>query len=163
MVTASVALVVCGDRTLVLRRRPNERSFANRWCLPGGRLEPGESPLDAVLRETAEETGLAVRVQAALGPRLVSLEGRPITFKIHRFVTHCDCDRVVLSAEHVDARWLTRPEASKAHELLPCGLAGEVTAELLARFAGAERLGTSPIVAAHERGHGPCGRSPRRE
>ena len=35
--------------------------------LPGGRIEPGESPEDAVRREFAEETGLDVRVESRLG------------------------------------------------------------------------------------------------
>ncbi len=32
------------------------------WLCPGGHIEPGELPEDAVLREVAEETGLAVRI-----------------------------------------------------------------------------------------------------
>jgi 8-oxo-dGTP pyrophosphatase MutT (NUDIX family) len=135
LVAASVALVLWDDRTLVLRRRPDERSFAHRWCLPGGRIEPGESPLEAAVRETAEETGLRVAVHDALGPRVVSLHDRPIDFEIHRFVARAAHDRVLLSEEHVAARWLTRVEAARAHDLLPSGLAGEVTTELLAHFA----------------------------
>jgi 8-oxo-dGTP diphosphatase len=38
-----------------------------RWSVPGGRVEPGERAADAVVREVAEETGLAVRVEAFLG------------------------------------------------------------------------------------------------
>ena len=43
------------------------------WSLPAGAIDPGESPRDAVVRETAEETGLAVT-----SARLVdTLGGRP--------------------------------------------------------------------------------------
>jgi ADP-ribose pyrophosphatase YjhB (NUDIX family) len=38
-----------------------------RWSVPGGRVEPGERAADAVVREVAEETGLAVRVEGFLG------------------------------------------------------------------------------------------------
>jgi hypothetical protein len=43
----------------------------------------------------------------------------------------------VFSDEHVAMRWVARHEADRAHELLPSGLAGEVTRELLARFSRA--------------------------
>ncbi|HEX8632389.1 MAG TPA: NUDIX hydrolase [Catenuloplanes sp.] len=40
---------------------------ANRWTLPGGGLDHGEDPYDAVIREVEEETGLAVEVDRLLG------------------------------------------------------------------------------------------------
>jgi mutator protein MutT len=43
---------------LVLKR--NEEPFAGEWDLPGGFVEMGESPAEAVVREVAEETGLTV-------------------------------------------------------------------------------------------------------
>ncbi|MGI8799897.1 MAG: NUDIX hydrolase, partial [Pseudonocardia sp.] len=45
---------------LLLVQRVNEPG-AGRWSLPGGRVEPGETDQDAVVREVAEETGLQVR------------------------------------------------------------------------------------------------------
>jgi 8-oxo-dGTP diphosphatase len=43
---------------LILKR--NEEPFAGEWDLPGGFVEMGESPREAVVREVAEETGLTV-------------------------------------------------------------------------------------------------------
>ena len=133
-----MALVLHTERALVLRRRPDDRSFAHRWCLPGGRIELDEAPEEGAVRETREETGLVISLEAALGPRRVALPHRGIVFEIHRFVAIAEHDRVVISEEHVDARWIGRDEAAEAERLLPCGLAGEVTTELLERFGRRE-------------------------
>lgn len=50
------------DRVLLLQRRDMPA-----WNLPGGRVEEGESPWDACVREVEEETGLKVRVERLTG------------------------------------------------------------------------------------------------
>jgi 8-oxo-dGTP pyrophosphatase MutT (NUDIX family) len=44
-----------------------QRTDNGRWCLPGGRLESGESAAEACEREVWEETGLQVRVTRLIG------------------------------------------------------------------------------------------------
>jgi 8-oxo-dGTP pyrophosphatase MutT (NUDIX family) len=66
-VTASA--VVVGERGVVLHRH---RSL-HRWLQPGGHVEPGESPAQAALRESIEETGLAATHPAA-GPTFVHVD-----------------------------------------------------------------------------------------
>jgi 8-oxo-dGTP diphosphatase len=51
---------------LLLVKRVNEPG-AGLWSLPGGRVEPGETDADAVVREVAEETGLQVRTTRLVG------------------------------------------------------------------------------------------------
>ena len=41
----------------------NQRRESRRWSLPSGILEPGEQPAEALVREIAEETAVAVRVE----------------------------------------------------------------------------------------------------
>lgn len=50
---------VAGGASFVLcRRSAGLNRHAGQWALPGGRLEPGESPIEAALRETDEEVGV---------------------------------------------------------------------------------------------------------
>jgi 8-oxo-dGTP pyrophosphatase MutT (NUDIX family) len=59
---------VAGGAAFLLCRRPARmRRHAGQWALPGGRLEPHETPLEAALREVDEEVGLRLAAGTALG------------------------------------------------------------------------------------------------
>ena len=56
------------DASLLLTRRPAHMNrHASQWALPGGRIDAGETPERAALRELHEEVGLAVGPDAVLG------------------------------------------------------------------------------------------------
>ncbi|MGA1736914.1 MAG: NUDIX hydrolase [Pseudomonadales bacterium] len=52
---------------LLTRRALTLRRHAGQWALPGGRLDPGETPEQTALRELEEEVGLALPASAVLG------------------------------------------------------------------------------------------------
>ena len=62
----AVGAVCAYDDALLLIRR-GRGPAAGEWSVPGGRVEVGETPHEAVVRETAEETGLEVVVDQFLG------------------------------------------------------------------------------------------------
>ena len=83
---AAVALAICEEGTgaglpgiaappgwsssaalILTRRAAGLGSHAGQWALPGGRIDPGETPEQAALREMAEEVGLSVAPQSVLG------------------------------------------------------------------------------------------------
>lgn len=65
LIPAVAALVSDTEGRLLIHQRPD-----GTWSLPAGAIEPGETPAQAVVRETLEETGLQVipeRVAAVVG------------------------------------------------------------------------------------------------
>lgn len=58
-----VVMTYCrdGDRFLMLRR--NKEPFPGHWVAPGGKVEAGEAPWQAAIRETREETGLRLAAE----------------------------------------------------------------------------------------------------
>jgi 8-oxo-dGTP pyrophosphatase MutT (NUDIX family) len=59
--------VAGGAAFLLCRRASRLRRHAGQWALPGGRLDDGETPLDAALRELDEELGLRLGSDSVVG------------------------------------------------------------------------------------------------
>jgi ADP-ribose pyrophosphatase YjhB (NUDIX family) len=62
-----VGAVVMREAEVLLVRQSAGHPLAGRWTIPWGRVEPGESPMSAALRETAEEGGVEARLEGLLG------------------------------------------------------------------------------------------------
>ena len=104
------ALVVVrrGDRFLLV----HERKHGQRWYLPAGRVEPGETLVEGAVRETLEESGVPVAIDGVL-----RMEHSPDVDGTARcrvfFTAHPFDDTPPLSApnEHsLEARWVTLAE-----------------------------------------------------
>ena len=60
------AVAMDGQGRLLMIKRGHEPG-AGLWSIPGGRMEPGETDAEALVREMLEETGLTVKVGRLLG------------------------------------------------------------------------------------------------
>jgi 8-oxo-dGTP diphosphatase len=60
-VVVAAAVVVEGGRVLLTQRKAGTH-LAGAWELPGGKVEPGEDPREALRRELREELGIAAHV-----------------------------------------------------------------------------------------------------
>jgi len=70
--SANLLLVVAcalvdADRRVLIARRPAGGSMPGLWEFPGGKVEPGETPEEALLRELKEELGISTKT-ACLAP-----------------------------------------------------------------------------------------------
>ena len=108
------ALIRKDDRFLVCQRPP-DKARALMWEFPGGKIEPGESGPEALVRECREELGADIRVLGAfmdvthaypdLTVHLTLYESRIASGEVHRL-------------EHSDIRWIT-PEEIDEYDFCP--------------------------------------------
>ena len=66
LLVVAAALVDADDRVLIAQR-PAGKALAGLWEFPGGKLDPGERPEAALIRELREELGIAVQ-ETCLAP-----------------------------------------------------------------------------------------------
>lgn len=54
------AIILKGGKVLFLKRGPKSRLYPKYWSLPGGKVEKGETRMQALKRELREETGMTL-------------------------------------------------------------------------------------------------------
>lgn len=101
LLVAACALIDA-DKRVLIARRPDGKPMSGLWEFPGGKVEPGETPEDTVIRELAEE--LAVTITK---PCLA-----PLSFASHNYP-----DFHILMPLFVCRRWGGDPVAQEAQDL----------------------------------------------
>ena len=96
------AALIDGDGRVLVSRRPEGKSLAGLWEFPGGKLEPGERPEAALIRELAEEVGIVV-TEPCLAP---------LTFASHAYP-----DMHLLMPLYVCRRWTGFAQANEGQAL----------------------------------------------
>lgn len=101
----AVALVDTDGRVLIARR-PDGKHLAGLWEFPGGKVQEGEAPEAALIRELDEELGIAVK-EACLAPL--------------SFVSHAYADFHLLMPLYVCRRWdgLATPREGQTLKWVP--------------------------------------------
>lgn len=60
IVRVGLTIMLIRHETILLGKRINTETALNTWAYPGGRMDYGETPIDGIIRETFEETGLII-------------------------------------------------------------------------------------------------------
>ena len=107
VLAAGAVVLDAGERILLVRR--GRSPSAGEWTLPGGRVEAGESPEAAVVRELREETAIEGRVVAPLG--VVTIVRDDVVYSIHEFLVAPQSDEPPRAGDDAaEARWATRED-----------------------------------------------------
>lgn len=109
VVVAAVALVddLAVPTRLLAARRNAPAALAGGWEFPGGKVEPGESPEEAAVREAREELGVEVELGALIGTRPWPLGELHEMWLWWAVVRPSEPEPQPL-VDHDEVRWLTR-------------------------------------------------------
>ena len=109
--------LVDADRRVLIAQRPEGKSMAGLWEFPGGKVEPGETPEDALIRELSEELGIQTR-QACLAPLSFASHAYE---NIHLLMPLYVCRKwqgTPQTREHQALKWV-RPQALRDYPMPP--------------------------------------------
>lgn len=119
-----VLVVACAlidpDGRVLIAQRPADKQMGGLWEFPGGKLEPGECPEQALIRELTEELGIVVSPQDLV----------PLTFASHPYADFhllmplYICRRwqgELVAKEHMALQWV-RPQDLTTYPMPPADL-----------------------------------------
>jgi len=109
-----VAAVIRRENTVLLGRRPDHKRHGGLWEFPGGKIDEGETAVDAVTRELMEEFGVET---LSVGEVVYECRdpGSPFLVRFH----DVDIRGELQPTEHTEIRWF-EPHALPEVGLAPC-------------------------------------------
>ena len=109
--------LVDADRRVLIAQRPEGKQLAGLWEFPGGKIEAGETPEAALIRELAEELGIETK-QACLAP----LSFASHTYEsFHLMMPLYVCRKwqgTPIAKEHAALKWV-RPQRLRDYPMPP--------------------------------------------
>ncbi len=112
------ALVRDADGNILLTQRRADQPMPLLWELPGGKIEPGEAPVDGLARETGEELGCGARVGAIYDV----VFHRYAEFDLYMLVYATILDGEPRPVEVAQLHWVA-PHQLRRYEVLPADVA----------------------------------------
>ena len=108
IVLVSAIALIDSDGRVLLAQRPDGKSMAGLWEFPGGKIEPNETPEEALIRELDEELGINTSASCLA----------PISFTSHTYTTTKTNPAFhLLMLLYVCRRWEGRPRPIEGGKL----------------------------------------------
>lgn len=102
VITVVAAALIDPDGRVLLAQRPAHKEHGGLWEFPGGKLNPGETPEAALIRELKEELGIEVPARCLT----------PLTFASHSYETYH-----LLMPLYACRNWIGEPEPLEGQKL----------------------------------------------
>ena len=102
-IQVAVGVITRADGRVLMARRPAGKAMAGYWEFPGGKIDPGEDPVEAARRELLEETGLDGGEFEPLAIVVHDYAEAPLRF--HVFLTRDPVGEVTMDTDREHA-WL---------------------------------------------------------
>ena len=116
MIEISKSVIQKNGKFLLLKRASHSKSYSDMWDFAGGKHDPGETPTQAVIRETKEETSFDIEPGNEIRTEEYHDEKHDLLF--HYFTPKILSGDLTLSPDHSDFKWLSKEEM-KDFELHP--------------------------------------------
>lgn len=91
----------------LVAKRPAGKALAGKWEFPGGKVDPGEDPREALRREIREEMGATIGVLGALKEAIHHYEA--VSIRLLPFLAHVQSGEL-RALEHEEIRWVSLQE-----------------------------------------------------
>lgn len=149
MIEVAAGVLLRADGSFLLAQRPAGKVYAGYWEFPGGKIEPGEPPAQALARELHEELGIDIGEAYPWLTRVFTYPHGTVRLRIYRVISWHDEPH---PREDQAIAW-QRPEAPMAAPMLPANAPVLASLALPAEYAitAAGRLGTAQMLARLER------------
>lgn len=117
LVLVAACALIDADGRVLIAQRPEGKPMAGLWEFPGGKIERDETPEDTLIRELAEELGIAVK-EACLAPLTFASHAYP---EFHLLMPLYVCRRwegTVRPLEGQQVKWV-RPNRLRDYSMPP--------------------------------------------
>lgn len=146
MTTVAVALLEREGKVLICRRR-NDQAHGGKWEFPGGKVELGETPGQALVRELGEELSVIAEAFEEVCRYEYAYPGKPAIclafFRVDRYAGSPQ------GAQFAELKWESR-EALPAYDFL------EGDARIVRELSEGQHLATTDSPASHRRPPAVC-------
>lgn len=112
----AAAVMNAGQQILIARRGEHE-TYAGQWEFPGGKIETGETPVNALVRELKEELGLDVDPASMVSLGKITHAYTPYDVQLEVFIVQWS-GQVIVLADHSEMAWVSVSDL-QSHNLAP--------------------------------------------